>query len=764
MILSRVAVGSVLAGLATAFLSAGTVQSPASQSRAALAPPVRLDVTSHAPVPDDPGELWFVPSGKSRPSPALLKLAEGVRAYAAANFETALPLVSASSLASTPLADYATYYKGLTLLRLNRVDEARQVLSSFKDRPLRGYLVEASMLARAEAAETANDPRAAASVYQELTSSKPLDPQVVIYRLGRALLASGDREAAAKAWQRLRYEFPLSPEAALADTEVVKLGDLAPVPSAATFKLELGRAERLFGARRYSQARESFAAIRSFADDDDRELVNLRLAESDFYLRRYAAARDALRPYLTGASRSAEAQFFYLASLNELGSDDEYLGRVRALVDAYPESSWSEEALNNLGTHYILANDDEAAADAFSELLQRFPNGSRAERAAWKLGWWEYKNGRYAESIRVFETAAATFPRSDYRPSWVYWAARARERAGDPSNAVARYRLVTADYLNSYYGRLATRRLERFDKVARTSLTPQAAPSPEPAADAPATADLISLLLSIGLEADALNELRYAQRQWGTSPAIEATIAWTYYRQGDLRRAIIQMKRAYPQHLTPEGGARLPDELLRVIFPLDYWNSIQQRSRQRNLDPYLVAALIAQESSFQADARSAANAWGLMQVVPGTGRRLARSLGIRYRGVTTLTNADVNVRMGTLHFSRLIEQFGGVHLALAAYNAGESRVVRWMAERPGLDRDEFIDDIPFPETQNYVKKILGTAEDYRVLYGERHARASIDIDKPGSSAPASSVKKPAPKKKAPARKAPTSKKKPSRKH
>jgi soluble lytic murein transglycosylase len=78
--------------------------------------------------------------------------------------------------------------------------------------------------------------------------------------------------------------------------------------------------------------------------------------------------------------------------------------------------------------------------------------------------------------------------------------------------------------------------------------------------------------------------------------------------------------------------------------------------------------------------------------------------------------------MGTLHFSQLVRQYGGTHFALASYNAGESRVLRWKAERPGMDDDEFIDDIPFPETQNYVKRILGTAEDYRRLYGEGGAR------------------------------------------
>ena len=123
--------------------------------------------------------------------------------------------------------------------------------------------------------------------------------------------------------------------------------------------------------------------------------------------------------------------------------------------------------------------------------------------------------------------------------------------------------------------------------------------------------------------------------------------------------------------------------------------------------------------------------------------RLARSLGIPYRGTQTLTHAETNLRMGTLYFSRLVQQFGGVHFALAAYNAGENRVVRWVAERPGLERDEFIDDIPFPETQNYVKKILGTAEDYRALYGERGSDRATGAAKPGATPAAKPPAKPA---------------------
>jgi len=137
----------------------------------------------------------------------------------------------------------------------------------------------------------------------------------------------------------------------------------------------------------------------------------------------------------------------------------------------------------------------------------------------------------------------------------------------------------------------------------------------------------------------------------------------------------------------------------------------------KSLDPYLMAALIAQESTFDARVRSAANAYGLMQILPSTGRRYAPRLGIKPFATSKLTDPDTNIRIGMAYFSDLVQKFNGeVARALAAYNAGDGRVVKWIAERGSIDRDEFVDDIPFPETQNYVKRILGTAEDYRALY------------------------------------------------
>ena len=294
---------------------------------------------------------------------------------------------------------------------------------------------------------------------------------------------------------------------------------------------------------------------------------------------------------------------------------------------------------------------------------------------------------------------------------------------GEPTALVVacpdeRLRLVQTDYGNSYYGRLASVKLTPRAE-ARVDAVPVNRQATAIAATASAipTERLIRVLLAGGLYDDAINELRFAQRAWGPSTPVDATIAWVHYRKGDLRRAITLMRRAYPQHMT-SVGQELPPEILQVIFPLTYWDWIRKYSTPRGLDPYMIAALIAQESTFDPKVRSSANAWGLMQLVPATGRQLARTLGIPRFRTPMLTNPEINIRLGTLYFSRLVEQFGGTYYALASYNAGESRVVRWRAERPGLDQDEFIDDIPFPETQNYVKRILGTAEDYRMLYGK----------------------------------------------
>ena len=696
------------------------------QSAGQLAP------TSHPPLAVSVENLWLVPSDADRTArrnAMYAPLADGVEAFGAGDYARALTLTTRPALAASDLADYASYYKGLSELKLSRAADARATFEAIREQKPAGYLSVAAAMGAGEAAEALGDTRAALAIYESLASGTSADEDV-LSRVGRTALAAGEKRKAAAAFVRVYYEYALSDAAIAASSQLESLEDEVVRPG---IKADLGRAARLFGARRYSDAKSAYTALRSQVSGDDREVVELRIAESDYFLGRHKAALDALTPWLNRGARQAESRFFHLSALRELGRHDDYIRQTAALVRDFPDSSWSEESLNNLGTHYILTNEDELAAQTFTELFATFPTGTRGERAAWKAGWWAYKNGNHRETVRIFEPAAKTYPRSNYRPSYLYWAGRAHGHLGAGAQAESRLRLVFADYGNSYYGRLAILQLPKNVRTAAAAAVVPAGRGGTAAdpAEPPPTTRTIQLLLANGLYDEAIDELRFAQRAWGTSPAVEATIAWAYNQKGELRRGISLMRRAYPQFLTA-GGQELPTEILQVIFPLTYWDLIRKHAAARKLDPYLIAALIAQESTFDPKIRSAANAWGLMQVIPSTGRRLARSLGIRRFRTSMLTDPEINVRMGTFYFSRLVEQFGGAHFALASYNAGENRVVRWRAERPGVEQDEFIDDIPFPETQNYVKRILGTAEDYRALYGKGGAGKAIPVSRAGT--------------------------------
>ena len=705
-----------LAAFALAVLCAAAI--PAQEPR-------RIAPTTHPPLPAQRSQYWYVGeaalSSTARRDAAAVRLARGVELIASEDFTAALPLVSTRDLDVSVLAPYARYYAAITQIGLGRLDEADATLKALVTSKLEGALRESATLALADVAVKRGNPGRAEDLLEDLSGHKMSRAEDVLIALGRAEETLGHAEHALKAYRRAYYDYPLSAQAVDAQDGIARV-ETTTLIAPDKFQRELSRAQLLFDARRWAQARAGFDPLLRAASGDDKDLIALRLAECAYYLDRFSEARKLLQPYLDGSRREAEVRYFYLASARGSGDSSTFITLARKLVEDYPDSEWAAETLNNLASYYLVADRDDDADAVFRELLRRFPRHRYSERAAWKSGWWAYRQHKYAEAAELFDNGAVIFPRSDYRPSWLYWSARANDQVGGAGTANARYRLIVADYQNSYYGRLATKLLDARRQppvagVATFAVASKAAFS---------TDELIRALTVAGMYDDALQEVVYAQKVWGDSPQLQATSAWIRHRQGltlkaterfqALRGAITTMRRAYPQFLAA-GGESLPPEVLRIIYPLDFWPLITKYSAVYGLDPYLIAALMAQESTFTPEIRSDANAYGLLQITPPTGRMLARQLGIERFTTSMLTQAETNVRMGTKYFKDLVEKFGGVHYALAAYNAGPDRVGTWRRDAPGLEQDEFIDNIPFTETQGYVKRILGTAEDYRRLYG-----------------------------------------------
>lgn len=674
------------------------------------------------------GPLWLAPAttpARTAPLPtAVTQLADGKAQLALPVFKTA---------ASRPVTGpYARIYQGRAELALDQPAAAAASAKAALAAATTPYLRERALWLAADAAEAAGRWDDAHAVLTDLIALPATAIVQARFRLAKAAEALGRTADARAAHLAVYLQHPATDEGADSAAALVTLQPTFHGEVASRLPQELARAQALFDARRLPDARAAYDRVAPHVLGEDADRVALRLAQLDYLQKRLPAAREKFQAVLGRPSLAAplvdEARHYAWLTTRDLGRHEEYVAGVRTFA-AGASPQWAEAALNELGTHFILTDADDEAARVFTEQYDRFPTGANAGRAAWKAGWWAFTTANYAETVRLFSHAWASesLRRSDYRSAWVYWTARAHERLGARDEALEWYERTIADYGNSYYGREAARAQETLLAATRpagagpVASARRAEPLTFEPGPAPPTASVIESLLAAQLWDDAVGEVRRAQRDHGNTPLLEATLAYAYHQRGDFRLAISAMKRAYPRYMA--DGGDLPRPLATVLFPIDYWDLIQKHARQYDLDPFVVAALMAQESTFDAKIRSAANAWGLMQILPSTGARVARTLGIRPFNTASLTRPEINIRIGTKYFADLVKRYNGDYAsALAAYNAGENRVDRWRVERPGIDRDEFVDGIPFPETQGYVKKILGTADDYRALYRRTDGR------------------------------------------
>src|SRR4051812_22044770 len=287
-----------------------------------------LTPTPHPPVPRDLSQLWMAPerAASASRSSAAASLSNAARLTADGDYSRALSLVSQPLAQDVLLRGYAAYYAGMAELRLHRANEA---LRSFRDlqasKPI-GYLAEAAALGEAEAQGTLEKPAEAVKIYDRLLKGRVSNVEDIYMLLGRAARSANDTAKAAEAFAHVFYEFPLGENAAIAGAELNTLTGLQPLTAGSQrYKVELGRAQRLFGAKQYADARSGFEALRDYASGDDKELLQLRIAECDYFTKRTRNARETLRLMSQKGSRQGEALFFYALASRDAGDTDTFL-------------------------------------------------------------------------------------------------------------------------------------------------------------------------------------------------------------------------------------------------------------------------------------------------------------------------------------------------------------------------------------------------------------------------------------------------------
>ena len=377
------------------------------------------------------------------------------------------------------------------------------------------------------------------------------------------------------------------------------------------------------------------------------------------------------------------------------------------LLERYPSSAEAVDVVFFRGDDAHDNNDLEAAIRDYQRVRETVPDQDRAGLATMRSAQIHLVRQDPARAAQVYEDYLTEFPSGRRWQEASYWAARTRLSLGDSARARALIRRLRGDDPFSYYTVIAADLLgERF----QLDLPPgQEGSRPDWLVEGLFGLDqLTEGGFRDGADAEAE---RLVARARGDAGAM-MHLAEELILRGRADRGI---NIAFDLR---QRGASWTERLAKIVYPFQYQNVFLREAAEDGVDPYLTAALARQESAFVPDIRSSANAVGLMQLLPETAQRLARSVGPEGFREELLEVPDVNVHLGTLYLRGLLrEHQGDVTRFLAAYNAGPHRVVRWLEFIEAGDPLTFIERIPFAETRNYVKLVQRNVAVYRQLYG-----------------------------------------------
>ena len=615
------------------------------------------------------------------------------------------------------LADYADFLGAEASHESGDNAAAEALLHDFVDRyPDSIFDVQAPEL-EANVLLALNNPTGARKVLADAAGLAAEDRSGFQLALGQVDYALGQKPAALEVFKQLLLTHPLTSDAQVARARLTEMGAEASLTP--TELSSLGDA--FYKAGRYSEAEEQYRALMRSSTLGATERATFAVAEAacQWKLKRLTPAMVQGLP--DTADENGARRLYLLMELARDRDDTADQQRIVGEMESrFPSSPWLAEALFSSGNMYLLKRDYPNAVQYYRYLAQHFPATKNAASAHWRAGWLSYRQKLYPEAASLFDEQIRLYPSATETVAALYWRGRLYESQDhNPGQAAANYRAIVRAYQHFFYAQMSRARLAALGDTAPVT-TPQldnyqpiAAPNLVDTfpADSPHLARA-RLLANAGMNEYIAQEIAADPNSESWSGLAEAQIYASY---GETYRAMRALKRALPYSASAPIKS-IPLAYWRILFPEPYWDTIKTESAKNNLDPYLVASLIRQESEFNPSVISYANAWGLMQLLPSVGKAMAREEGMTHFQTFQLLDPETNIRLGTRYLRQMLERFGGVQeYALAAYNAGDSRVADWEAAGPYAGMDEFVESIPFTQTREYVQAILRNEEIYRAI-------------------------------------------------
>jgi soluble lytic murein transglycosylase len=668
--------------------------------------------------------LIFIAAGFPRPvfsqdAARRETFAKAYALYSAGSFSQAQELFEKTQGFQYVLADYSLHYAALIAFNQRNWDLSRRLLSQLRQHYPRSIWLQHTELLRAKidlAEKNYSDGIAALSSLRTLKGIRSEIAEEAIYLQAQATESQADATQAYSLYQELRRSYPYSSwiPAARKDQARIKEKhpDLFEFPTIQSLSEE---ADQLMREREYGSAEVLYKKLLNNVTEPELRLA-LMAKLSGLYLtsRRRSEATIILEQIARDFPESSEAP----KALYQIGQilwnrhdNAQALGYFKLIMERYPTSPYVERARYAAGDIYEFVGNKEEAVRLYQSLVTFFPNSPVREDATWRLAWLYYRAGDLEPAATTFKTLAAQTGDGPYRTAALYWQARTTEKLGNLETATQLHRQIVKTEEESYYQALALQRLARLGvPMAEANLNrASSAEATDPPMNAEITFHLARAreLAALSLYRLAVAELDEADRQSGKQTHLRRVLMREYFRT-----------QAYSRSLTLANqvpGSYGERNLYR--FPLAYWETIRQKARERGLDPYLILALIRQESLFDTRARSPALALGLMQLLPSTAARVAKGIGLAPFSSDRLFEPEINLTLGTQYLKDLLQRYSNNWFkAIAAYNAGEAAVDRWEKEIATDDIEEFVERIPYSETRGYVKLVMRNHRIYKQLY------------------------------------------------
>ncbi len=352
----------------------------------------------------------------------------------------------------------------------------------------------------------------------------------------------------------------------------------------------------------------------------------------------------------------------------------------------------------------------EGAIDLFQKVIENYP--TEKEDALWGIGWSYFLAGEYKKASDVFTKLYNTYEDTQY----LYWKGRSLDAAGeDASNIFSKIVEKKHDFYGAVsYGKTAYGKTG--DTAGRSSLKKYKTVI-QVKSMAGKRIDRIDSLLELGLLKEAVSEIIHVSKKTTSIDDMEYICA-KLQELGQYKHSV--------RLAVKVRGAR---ELNQFLYPLAHWDIVEGLSEKFGIDPFLVLAVVREESRFDEEARSSAGAMGLMQLMPGTAYRFDKKLRLGIKNSHDILDVKNNLSVGALYLGNLVKEFGSYAPAIASYNAGEEVVRKWLKTGRYKSADEFIEDIPYLETRNYVKRVLTTFIEYKRLFSSGDVIIDIPIEK-----------------------------------